>query len=213
MSDEEATFDLGPSFPHESSRRLAPGTAILLLGPAGVDRREFAYELLAAGQRRAEGVVLVSTDVPGVAARGAYEEVTGTGEDDRLFVVDSTGTGGDGVVPVPSPGDLTELGTALTRGFQALEDTERTRVGLLSLTAMLDHLDRGGVFKFCTTLARRVEKGGMLGVCTLNPDACNEQTLAMLTDAFDVVVELDERGSGVSCRVTGPDGKSNWNPV
>lgn len=209
----ETGFDLGPSFPHETARRQAPGTSILLLGPAGVDRREFAYELLAAGQRRAEGVVLVSTDVPGVAASGAYREVTGAEGEDRLFVVDATGTGGDTVVSVPSPGDLTELGTALTRGFRELEGTDGTRVGLLSLTSMLDHLDRGGVFKFCTTLARRVEKGEMLGVATLNPDACNEQTLAMLTDAFDVVVELDQRGSEVSCRVRGPDGTSNWNPV
>jgi len=210
---EGGTFDLGPSFPHDSARQQTPGTSILLLGPAGVDRRKFAYELLAAGQRRAEGVVLVSTDVPGVAASGAYREVTGAEGDDRLFVVDATGTGGDTVVSVPSPGDLTELGTALTRGFQELEGTDRTRVGLLSLTSMLDHLDRGSVFKFCTTLARKVENGEMLGVCTLNPGACNEQTLAMLTDAFDVVVELDERGSDVSCRVTGPDGKSNWTPV
>ena len=212
MSDE-STFDLGPSFPHEPSRRMAPGTSILLLGPVGVNRREFAYELLAAGQRRAEGVVLVSTDVPGVAASGAYREVTGEEGEDRLFVVDATGTGGDTVVSVPSPGDLTELGTALSRGFRELEDTKRTRVGLLSLTSMLDHLDRGGVFKFCTTLARKVENGRMLGVCTLNPDACNEQTLAMLTEAFDVVVELDQRGSEVSCRVRGPDGTSNWSPV
>ncbi|MFC7227333.1 hypothetical protein N0B31_07960 [Salinirubellus salinus] len=210
---EESPFDLGPSFPHSGRRRVAPGTSILLLGPAGVDRREFAYELLAAGQRRAEGVVLVSTDVPGVAASGAYREVTGAEGDDRLFVVDATGTGGKGVAAISSPGDLTELGTALTRGFRELADTARMRVGLLSLTSMLDHLDRGGVFEFCTTLARRVERGGMLGVCTLNPDACNDQTLAMLTDAFDVVVELDERGSEVSCRVTGPEGRSNWTPV
>jgi KaiC/GvpD/RAD55 family RecA-like ATPase len=213
VSDNEAAFDLGPSFPHASSRQMAPGTAILVLGPAGVDRRAFAYELLAAGQRRAEGVVLVSTDVPGAAASGAYREVTGEPGDERLFVVDATGTGGEDVHTVSSPGSLTELGTALTRGFRELADTPQTRVGLCSLTSMLDHLDRGGVFKFCTTLSREVEQGGMLGVATLNPGSCNEQTLAMLTDAFDVVVELDERGSGVSCRLTGPDGRSNWSPV
>lgn len=207
-------YDLGPVVPDGIDRHVPAGTSLLVVGPTGVDCREFASELLAAGQRRGGGVVLVSTDVPGPAAWSVYRQVTGEdASDDRLFVINATGTGGERVVSVPSPGALTELGTALTRGFDAVGGSGDTRVGVLSLTGMLEHLDRGATFKFCTTLSRQVDDGGMLGVATLNPDACNEQTLAMLTDAFDGLVELEERASEVVCRVTGLDAPNRWLPV
>lgn len=206
-------YDLGPSMPLDEFRHVDPGTRLLVVGPPETDARAVAMELLAAGQRRADGVLVVSTAMGAEPFTAAYEAAGGT-DDERLHVVDATGFGtdADGVTAVDAPTDLAGVGTAVNRGLERYVtlDTEGLRLGHLSATAMLEHMDRGSVYKFLRTLMDRVERAGYLGVSTVDSGQVNEQTVAMFADAFDAVVELRDSPEGVQLRVSAPELPGGW---
>lgn len=81
------------------------------------------------------------------------------------------------------------------------------------VTAMLDHLDRGSMYKLLRTLNDRVDRIGYLGVCTIDTAEYNEQTVSMLADAFDAMVELRETIEGPEFRTTGLPAGRNWTPL
>lgn len=209
-------YDLGPSIPLDEFRHVEPGTRLLVAGAPETDPRAFVLELLAAGQRRADGVLVVSTAMGAQPFTATYEAAGGAA-DERLHVVDATGFGsdGDGVTAVDTPTDLAGVGTAVNRALERYVtlDTEGLRLGHLSATAMLDHMDRGSVYKFLRTLMDRVERAGYLGVSTVDPERVNEQTVAMFADAFDAVVELRDSPDGTQLRVSAPDLPGGWRPL
>lgn len=206
---DSAAYALGSPFPVAEADELDPGTALLVTGPPDVDTERLALELLGAGHRRGEGAVLVSTDRPGPQLVRRYGEATGETDDDRLGVVDATGEG-DGPDAVESPGDLTGIGTGLSRAIDSI-GIPRLRLGVVSLTTMLEYLDRASVYKFCHTVASRVDGAGYFAVATLDSTAVNEQTVGMLTEAFDGTVELRADEKGEVLRVVGlPDVPVTW---
>ena len=215
MSDE--TYDLGPSVPIDGLRYVPRGTSILLSGPPEVDKRAIALEFLAAGQRRTNGVVVVSAEMGARPLIAAYENAGGT-DDERLRVIDATGFGGDGerVAAVDSPTDLSGIGSAFGRQIEqyVTMNTAGLRVGHLSATTMLERTDRGRVYKFLRTLMDRVDRADYLGVSTVDTAAVNEQTVAMLADAFEVLIELRTTRDGTpECRASGIDAARSWTPL
>jgi hypothetical protein len=80
---------------------------------------------------------------------------------------------------------------------------------------MLDHLDTASVCKFLRTLMGRVDRADYLGVSTVDTAESNEQTVGMMADAFDGVVELREAGDGAEFRILDLDdvGTRAWHPV
>lgn len=210
-------YDLGHALPVDGVRDVPGGTSLLLSGPPGTGKRDLAMELLAAGQRRADGVVVVTVGMGAGPFRAAYEAADGA-DDERLRLVDATGFGTDGDrVEAVAPTDLAGLGSALNRSVEPFVtmDTEGLRIGLLSTTAMLDHLDTASVYKFLRTLMGRVDRADYLGVSTVDTAECNEQTVGMMADAFDGVVELRDGTDGAEFRVLGLDGVGTraWHPV
>ena len=209
-------YDLGPSVPTDSVRYVPAGTSLLIAGPPEVDKREVALEFLAAGQRRADGVIVVSVDLGARPLVAAYESAGGT-DDERLRIIDATGFGSDDerVAAVDSPTDLAGIGSTFGRQIEqyVTMSTDGLRVGHLSATEMLERMDRGAVYKFLRTLMDRVDRGGYLGVSTIDTAACNEQTVAMLADAFDVLVELRSAREGPEFRASGLDAGRSWTPL
>lgn len=207
------TYDLGPVLSVGNIREVPGGTGILVVGPPDTPKREVALELLAAGQRRADGVILIGTEFGATPLVAAYEAAGGS-DDVRLRIIDATGFGSDGdrIEAVDSPHDLTGIGRALSRCTEAYVtmDTEGLRLGLLSVTAMLERLDRGSVYKFCRTLADRVDRANYLEVAMLDNVQANEQTVGMLADAFDAVVELRDDNT---FRVSGLDAGRKWHDL
>jgi KaiC/GvpD/RAD55 family RecA-like ATPase len=207
MSEGAAgAYDLGEAFPVDDARHLPPGTSLLVIGTPGVGTETLALESLAAGHERGEGVVPVSTARAAADLRDRYTAATGRAADGLVSVVDASG-GGDGI---ESPGDLTGIGGGLSRATESV-GTPRLRVGVLSLTSMLEFLDRRSVFKFCHTVCARVDNAGYLGLATLDTTAVDEQTVGMLSEAFDGTVELREDEKGEVARVVGlPDTAVTW---
>lgn len=157
-------YDLGSSFPVDEARTQRPGTTLLVTGPASTAERA-AFRLLLAGHAVDEGVVPVSTDRPPAELRAEYADLTGREPGDRLAVIDVTGESADAT----TPDDLTALGRQLNGAIERV-DAPRVRVGVISLTGMLAHLDRTDVFKFCHVIRDRIDEIGSLGIASLETD-------------------------------------------
>jgi hypothetical protein len=204
-TSDDGEYDLGPSFPIAEARRQRPGTTLLVTGPGAVIERA-ALEILLGGPGEDESVVPLSTDWTDADLRTEFTDRTGTDPGDRLAVIDITGESGD----VTSPDDLAAIGRALNETIEGL-DTSRVRVGVLSLTGMLDHLDRTDVFKFCHVVRDRIDSAGYLGVATLDTEKTPEATVSMLQQAFDVTAEVQADEKGDLVRVLGlPDTPVTW---
>ncbi|MFB6305156.1 MAG: RAD55 family ATPase [Haloferacaceae archaeon] len=205
------TYELGVDLPSGAPPRVQRGTNLLVTGPPMVGKQRLALELLAAGQRRGEGGLLVTTETPNARVAEAY---AGLADDagPPLRIVDAVGEGGGREVNdryavefVSSPGDLTGLGIAMNKAFDAFvaEGTDGVRVALDSLSTMLTYLDAERVFKFLHVLTGRVSSVGGLGVYTLNTAAADPQAVGMLKNTVDGVVHLDDGEGG---HVDGFDG-------
>ena len=200
-----APYDLGASFPVDEARHQRPGRTLLVTGPAAVAERA-ALHLLLAGHEDGEGIVPVSTDCPAAELRAEYTDLTGGTPDDRLAVIDVTGRSADAA----SPDDLAALGRELNESIAGVR-ADRVRVGVLSLSGMLDHLDRTDVFKFCHVVGDRIGAAGYLGIATLAADETDAATVSMLQEAFDGTIELREDEKGELVRVVGlPDTPVTW---
>lgn len=202
VTDDNA-YDLGSSFPVAEARNQRPGTTLLVTGP-GANAERAALEILRAGRDAGEGVVPVSTDRPAAELRA---DLTGeeTESADWLSIVDLAGESA-----TPHPGDLPAIGRALNEAIDGL-DTRRVRVGVLSLTGMLEHLDRTEAFKFCHVVRDRIDEAGYLAVATLDTEQVEEATVSMLQEGFDGMVEVREDEKGDLLRVVGlPDAPVTW---
>jgi hypothetical protein len=81
---------------------------------------------------------------------------------------------------------LTEYGVALTQVFEDVDDPVLVEVD--SLTALLQHARLTSAFRFAHVLSGRVAREGAVFVASIDPGAHDEQTLATVTQPFDVAV-------------------------
>ncbi|MFB6157030.1 MAG: RAD55 family ATPase [Haloferacaceae archaeon] len=204
------SYELGVDLPPDAPARVQPGTNLLVTGGPMVGKQRLALELLAPGQRRDEGALLVTTETPNVQIAESY---AGLADDEGppLRIVDATGEAGNREVNeryavefVASPGDLTGLGIAMNKAFDAFatEGVDDVRIAVDSLSTMLTYLDGEQVFKFLHVLTGRITSMGGLGVYTLNTVAADAQDVGMLKNTVDGVVHLDDDEG----RVDGFDG-------
>jgi KaiC/GvpD/RAD55 family RecA-like ATPase len=204
-ADGDDAYDLGASFPIAEARRQRPGTTLLITGTAALTERA-ALDILLAEPDAGEGVVPVSTDRSAADLESELAGRSGGSLDDRLAVIDITGGSERGT----RPDDLATIGRELNEAIDRV-DRRRVRIGVLSLTGMLEHLDRTEVFKFCHVVRDRIADAGYLGIATLDTDAVPEATVSMLQDAFDATVEVDEDEKGGIVRVIGlADAPVTW---
>ncbi|MFB6205534.1 MAG: hypothetical protein ABEJ05_03265 [Haloglomus sp.] len=203
--DSDDAYDLGASFPVAEARVQRPGTTLLVTGPGSVADR-VAIELLLGGRAASEGVVPVSTDRSAAELETELAGRSGSDLDARLTVVD-LGEETDGAT---STDDLAAIGRELNDAIDRL-DTPRVRIGVLSLTGMLDHLNRTEVFKFCHVVQNRIDDAGYLGVATLDTERVDGATVSMLQAAFDGTLEVREDEKGTLVRAVGlPDAPVTW---
>jgi hypothetical protein len=109
-------------------------------------------------------------------------------EDDVVLVAPAeAGSFGDvPVYTVEGPENLTGYGMAMT---EVLEDyDEPLLVRLDSLTALLQHVSVNAAFRFVHVLSGRVDRERAVLVASLDPGAHDTQTVATMTQPFDVVV-------------------------
>ncbi|WP_324758470.1 RAD55 family ATPase [Haloarcula sp. GH36] len=218
-------YDLSSVLDFDALRDVRPGSNILVSGPAMSGKERLAYDILADGARNGDGAVVVSTSDGAATIVSDFRELVPELEESQLGVVDCRGEGGsdngsvDGayVHQVSSPGDLTGIGIGITKALEGLHNSgrEQGRLALVSLSTMLTYTDKKTVFKFCHVLSSRLDSAGYIGVFTIDSGAHDEQTLQVIKQAFDGLIEIrDADGGGREGRVLGLAGEPTpWQDI
>jgi KaiC/GvpD/RAD55 family RecA-like ATPase len=214
-------YDLSDTLETDAVSEVRPGTSILLSGPAMTGKEQLAYDILADGSRNDEGALVVSTSDQADGIIQNYRQLVPEVQHPKLGVVDCRTDGSsdsetvDGyyVHHVSSPADLTGIGIGITKCLESLHGSgaETGRMALVSLSTMLTYTDRETVFKFCHVLSSRLDAAGYLGVFTIDSGAHEEQTLQVIKQAFDGLIELRESEGTRQVRVRGlTDSPTTW---
>ncbi|QLH81050.1 DUF7504 family protein [Halosimplex pelagicum] len=215
MSLQETTY----TFESLPLRGVETGTNILVTGPALGGIRELTMRMLLRRHSR-EGTLFIAADVDGRETLSAYEALGGDLDFARVGVVDCTENGADdescNVHAVGSPADLTGAGIEFSSLYERIHENgaARVRTGVYTLSPFVVYAPAKSVFRFVHTLTGRIRTADGLGVCAIDPDAVDDQTLSSIAQAFDGQVELREVDGQRAVRVRGlPDQPDGWQPV
>lgn len=218
----ERMYDFADVIDVEVASSVQPGSSVLVSGPAMTGKQDLALEVLADGVRDGEGAVGVTTGdgagdwieaiesrAPGVQGHQMAVVDCRVDEDDDSGELAS----GAYVHHAGSPADLTGMGVGITNSFERLHDAghDQGRLVLSSLSTMLTYSDQQTVFKFCHVLSSRLDSAGFLGLFTIDSSAHDDQTLQVIKQAFDGLIEIREHEGIREARVMGlrPD-PSEW---
>jgi KaiC/GvpD/RAD55 family RecA-like ATPase len=210
----EDMYDLSSVFDVEEAASVRPGSSILVTGPPMTGKDAIALDILADGTRQKEAAVAMTTDGAAATLADQLRERHADIAPHQLAVMDCRAEGGreeseldNGTFlhRVASPSDLTGIGIGITKSFERLHDAglDDGRLALMSLSTMITYSDTETVFKFCHVLSSRLDSAGFLGVFTIDSSAHDEQTLQILKQAFDGVIELREEDGTREARIGG----------
>jgi KaiC/GvpD/RAD55 family RecA-like ATPase len=217
----EDMYDFADVLDVEASSSVAPGSSVLVSGPAMTGKEGLVFDILADGVREGEGAVVVTTGDRAGSVIDTIESRAPTVAGHQLGIIDCRGSNGsdtDGhsgayVHHVGSPSDLTGMGVGITSSFERIQDAgiDEGRFALASLSTMLTYADEQTVFKFCHVLSERLDGAEFLGFFTIDSGAHDERTLQIITQAFDGLIEIREAEGTREARVKGlrPD-PSEW---
>jgi KaiC/GvpD/RAD55 family RecA-like ATPase len=216
-------YNLSRVLETEAVSEIRPGTSVLIAGPAMTGKENLAMEILADGSRQGEGALVVTTSDDADSVVADYRERVSGASNLQFGVVDTRADSANEaeedtppglyVHHVSSPGDLTGIGIGITKCLEALHagGADTGRMALISLSTMLTYTDRETVFKFCHVLSSRLDAAGYMGVFTIDSGAHDEQTLQVIKQAFDGLVEVRESEGSREARVLGlTDGPTAW---
>jgi KaiC/GvpD/RAD55 family RecA-like ATPase len=207
-------YDLSSVLDFDALADVRPGSSILVSGPAMTGKRDIVYDMLADGAAEGDGAVVVTTNKKAENVVEEFRDRVPEFQGTQLCVVDCRGednpdpelSDGVSVHQVPSPGDLTGIGIGITNSLEGLHDSgrRRGRMALLSLSTMLTYTDKKTVFKFCHVLSSRLDTAGYIGVFTIDSEAHDKQTIQVIKQAFDGLIEIQAAdGGGREARVLG----------
>jgi KaiC/GvpD/RAD55 family RecA-like ATPase len=202
---------------------IPAGTNLLVTAPEPTGSA-FLLELLDAGRREGDDLLVLTTDSPAGRITDRLEaggEATADGAGD-VTVIDSqtepVGADGDTdiVQNVNTPRNLTDIGIGFKEAFDRFEErgVDRVQFGLLSLSIILSYVDQETVYRFCRTLTRGISQEDAVGFFLLNRDAHDTGTVNTLRRAFDGVLEVEASDGGQRVRLSGVEGVSEeWRSV
>lgn len=136
---------------------------------------------------------------------------------DRAGAVDCTEGGGAderrNVRTVGSPHDMTGAGIEFSSLYESLHSNgaRRVRTSIYTLSPFVMYASPKPVYRFLHTLTGRIRTADGLGVCAIDPDTVEQQTLFSLSQAFDGRVDLRTENVEAAVRVRGlPDQSEEW---
>jgi len=222
MSDPGMTYDLSEPLGFDALTSVRPGSNILVSGPAMTGKADLAFTMLADGSRRDEGALVMTTGDRADEVLDDYRARVDDLDESRVAVVDCRGEGSrssertpDGayVHHVSSPGDLTGIGIGITKSLETLANNgaDDGRFALDSLSTMLTYTDRKTVFKFCHVLSSRFDSAGYVGLFTIDSEAHDDQTIQVIKQAFDGMIEIRDHEGTRQARLLGLAGQpTDW---
>ena len=224
-TERPTMYDLTSVLEFDALSEVRPGSSILISGPAMSGKERLAHDVLADGLRKGDGAVVVTTGDGADSVVEEFRSLVPDLDDSQLGVIDCRGEGGTDEAAignahthhVSSPGDLTGIGIGITKALEGLHNAgnEQGRLALVSLSTMLTYTDKKTVFKFCHVLSSRLDSAGYIGVFTIDSGAHDDQTLQVIKQAFDGMIDVrDAEGGGREARVLGLAGEpTDWQDI
>jgi KaiC/GvpD/RAD55 family RecA-like ATPase len=172
---------------------VAPGTNLLVVGDeAGT--ANLVYRVLAPASRYQESVVLVSTTGTTASVVEAYRSHLTDPEDlDHLHVVDASHSGLERdtgplsptrVEAAKSPADVTGIGVGITNHLRSTTP-KRVRLGMVSLSPVVDRLGPEQAFAFFHVLTSRVRNADHVGLFAIDSGRHGEEQIRILQSLVD----------------------------
>ncbi len=181
---------------------VAPGSNLLVVGPAMAGKQRFAYEVLAEGTRAGEGGIVIATSDGASHVRRLYGDILGdedaegplgiidcvTNQQDQETVED------DLVKYTSSPVDMTGIGidlSVLLEEFRDERGLERNRVVLDNISTMLLYSNLQTIFRFLHVFTGRIQNTDGLGLYLMDPSAHDAQAMNTIKGLFDGLIETE----------------------
>lgn len=203
---------------------VAPGTNLLVSGPSARGARELALRLVVPPMLSEDGLLLLSTDVPGRALLERCDEV-GAVDRERLGIVEAAGTGADehsrfatAGEPIEDPGELNRIAMELSQLYESVVrgGADGVRIGVFSLSSMLVDAPQREVSRFVHMLSGRVIATDDLGVFLVDSTATDDRVVDAFAGFCDGRLEVragDGGGDAFEARVEGLEGHDGtWEP-
>lgn len=197
-------YELGDIAPDTA---VDPGTNILVAGPPLTGKRRLALEVLAVGNDRGEGAIVVTTKDSASRIIDEYDDLVDDVEEADFAIVDAVThqQGGYDVLDqewvryASSPVDMTGIGIRLSElleEFYGTRGLQRNRILVYSLSTLLMYADLQTVFRFLHVLTGRVNTVDALGVYVIDSTAHNDRELSTLNQLFDGVLHVEQPEDG-----------------
>ncbi len=207
-------YDLTDVLAVDAVSSIPPGSSLLVSAPAMTGKEAFLYDCLADGASDEQGTVVVTTGGDAEDALDRIHSRSSALDPDTLCGIDCRTDSdrenlerddGSYITRVTTPSDMTGIGIGITNCFERLHDVgvDRGRLGLSNLSTMVTYSDKETVFKFCHVLSSRLDSAEFLGLFLVDSTAHNEQTLQVVKQAFDGLIEIRETEGTREARVKG----------
>lgn len=202
---------------------VAPGTNILVTGATDSGARAVAHRLTEVETYRNESQLLVSADVSGRELLDEADVVTDSLDPSRTAVIDCSGTTDPDrrfdhlSAPIEGPGDLMAIEMEFATLYEKLRGSgyARVRIGVFSVSSLLEHADLQTVSRFVHMLTGRTIATGDLGVFHIDSSLHPDVTVDTFEHFCDLHVEVRRTEEGdVELRTGGPTTEtSEWQTV
>ncbi len=197
-------YDVTDCFPTDSISALDPGTNLLIVGPPMVGKREFALDLIATGHDAGDAALLIMSSESAAVPIEDLSQQRRALDADRIGIIDCMDNDdrrnieGIETYSLSAPDDLPGISTKsakLLRSF-AHHGVSTVRHGFISITTLLQYLDRETVFKFLYIYKQRVVDTSGLGIFTIDRTRHDKETLTMFESLCDGTIDLRVADSG-----------------
>jgi KaiC/GvpD/RAD55 family RecA-like ATPase len=200
---------------------VASGTNLLVVGDDDTGASDLVYRVLARAPRYHEHAILVTTERSTAAVVEAYRSNLADPDDlDHLRVVDGSHSGLEretGALPATqleaaaSPADVTGLGVGVTNHLRSIRSA-RVRIGVVSLSPVIDRLGAERAFAFAHVLTSRVRNADHLGLFAVDPSRHAAEHVRVLQSLVDgtFTVRTTDDGSRELRGVGAVDAVGEW---
>ncbi len=219
----DGTYAVADAVPHPLLDSLPPGTNFLLVGDDASGASDLLYRILAQAPRVSERVIIVTTEGDaGTVARQYRTKLADPDSLEHLSVVDASLSGlardtgplsPTRVEAASSPADITGIGVGITNHLRSI-GTGRVRIGMVSLSPILEKLGAERTFAFFHVLTGRTRRAGHLGLFVVDPSRHEATHVDVLQSLTDGTFRFRTPKDGRAFRGEGTvDAVSEWTPL
>lgn len=206
---------------------IAPGTTVLVAGPALSRTDDLARSMVADAELDGEGALFISTNKTCERLWNACRTTHPSLDPARTGIIDCSGQEigksqlETQVKYVSTQSDLTGIGMKFSSLYESLyaDVTEgRVRTSLISISSLSMYVDLRKLFQFLQTLSGRIDSANGLGVFSIDPTTHDTKTVNTLSQVADGRIEVreaesDDHDAEAELRIRGlPDQPDGWHP-